>query len=134
MTKNAATETKLGKLHDKVADVMLNALETYDEVNEKAQASADEETPFIPLEPSAALLGAITKFLKDNEITCNTDESQKLSGLAARMASKERVTQRQPGQVVPLRDLPVTEEDAQRYGPVDTSAVDTETLKKLGLA
>lgn len=120
MTKNAATETKLGKLHDKVADVMLNALETYDEVNEKAQASADEETPFIPLEPSAALLGAITKFLKDNEITCNTDESQKLSGLAARMASKERVTQRQPGQVVPLRDLPVTE--------------DIDALKKLGLA
>lgn len=124
MTKKSAPEDKLGELHAKVADVMLKALDAIELANEKAPATDDEGNPLLPMEPSAALLGAITKFLKDNSITCNTEDSQSLSGLQQRLKDKPRLARPAPAEtqkVVPLREMPVTEDDA-------------EALQKLGLA
>jgi hypothetical protein len=131
MTKKAATEDKLGELHSKVADVMLKALDNYDQFNEKElQRTSDDEDagPALPLEPSAALIGAITKFLKDNDITCNTKASPAMTKLQDQLAKKARVS----ASVVPLRDMPVTEDVPQKRTTAKTDAVDDD-LKALGL-
>ena len=100
MSKNAAASGRLGQLHAKVAEVMLDCLNEYDAQKEtfrKANDIAlelrdDPNAPPVMLyfpEPSAALLGAITKFLKDNEITCNTDDGDTLSALDERLKNKK---------------------------------------------
>lgn len=102
MTVKAATETKLGELHAKVATVMTNALD----VVEKAQigyldADADDVGP-MP-EVSAPLLGVITKFLSDNKISCLIEESDAVGGLAATLAER-RKNRRTVGNVVHITD------------------------------
>ena len=123
VTKASAPEDKLGALHAKVADVMLKALDAIELANEKAPEQDDDGNSLPPMEPSAALLGAITKFLKDNNITCNTEDSQTMTGLQQRLKDKPRLARKAPAEtnVVPLRELPVTEDDAA-------------ALEKLGLA
>lgn len=130
MTKKAANEETLGTLHAKVAEVMLNALNSTDMLNEQIAADnekarqADQLDAIRDLiEPSPALLGAITKFLKDNEITCNTEDSVGLTALQQQLANKSRLPARPKNEgqkVVQLRELPVTE--------------DEDALRKLGLA
>jgi len=109
MTKNAATEGKLGQLHAKVADVMLSVLNSYDTmqrvVEEKLTTlEGGEELPQL-VEPSASLLGAITKFLKDNDVTCQPEENAALSDLERRLEHKRA----NRGNVVALRDVAVAE-------------------------
>ncbi len=108
MASNAATEAALGELHSKVAKVMTGALETIDIAQEvyKHQAEqvfADPES-IIPIEKppgvSPALLGAITKFLSDNSITCAPGESKELSELESTLERKRR--KRTVGNVIHL--------------------------------
>lgn len=87
----AASEDKLGKLHDKVADVLLEALDGeilpgYD--------NGDEIVPDKRMLPSAAIIAAATKFLKDNEITCVPAENNALGALEQKM--QERRARRGP--------------------------------------
>ena len=128
MTKTSAPEAKLGALHAKVADTLVNALDAHDKhlelvmsANEKAQAEGNEDAIRDLPELDTAVLSAAITFLKNNSITCNTEDSQSLSGLAARLAEKPKLAPKAPAKVVPLRDLPVTEADA-------------DALQKLGLA
>jgi len=53
----AAKETKLGKLHETVAQKYIDALNN-------------------PEECTAAMLSSAVKFLKDNDITCEADDPQ----------------------------------------------------------
>lgn len=62
MAKNAATEAALGSLHETLATVLTDAL--------KAEGGAP-----------AAVLAVAAKFLKDNDITCSVDESNKMGEL-----------------------------------------------------
>jgi hypothetical protein len=99
MSKASAKESLLGELHAKVAEIMLSALKAHDAKATLAMAALNrardaediegmvQAITLIP-EPNAALLGAITKFLKDNEITCNTDDSESMSALEQRMKAK----------------------------------------------
>ena len=126
MSKKAATEDKLGELHSKVADVMLNALDAYDEVEKlvvEREQEKEDGTTIVTIEarePSAALLGAITKFLKDNEITCNSAEAEGMTDLQKKLIEKRA----KRGKVVGLDGLPIQE-------PEDQS--DQSDLKALGL-
>jgi len=101
MAKNSANEAALGTLHAKVAQVFQQVLETYEarlavvntleqqeEVSEamlKAIINAD-------LDPNPAMMGAITKFLKDNSIAFDTEEVDTLSDTELRL--KQRRAQR----------------------------------------
>ncbi len=115
MTSKAAKTDKLGELHSRVAEVMLDALNNIEESNarlkelhEMIKAEKDEQPAFVPLEPSAALLNAITKFLKDNEITCNDDapSMQPLAGAVQNRAPGKRPT---VASKIVLEDLPLEE-------------------------
>lgn len=81
----AASENKLGKLHEKVAEVLLDAL---DGELLPGYGEGDEAVPEKRIPPSAAIIAAATKFLKDNEITCTPAENNALGELEARMAAR----------------------------------------------
>lgn len=68
----AASEKLLAQLHAKLTETMLKAL--------------DEDTV------SPTTLSAISKFLKDNEITCQIDSDDRMSDLQKALQNKRRVS------------------------------------------
>jgi hypothetical protein len=73
----AADERTLGGLHEKVTEALNQALDGdvipgYTEVNEATGEVT--QVPDRKLPPSAAIIAAATKFLKDNNITCAPSE------------------------------------------------------------
>lgn len=79
-----ATEGKLGDLHDKVADVLIGALDR----SEKLATATGEEV--FPIEVNPALISVATKFLKDNEITCQAGEGSKTQELQEQLNKRRR--------------------------------------------
>ena len=74
----AASEKKLGILHEKLADV-------FTELLDGVVIGVDEETgEETRLPPSAAILTAVNQFLKNNDITCAPDESNAIGKLKAK--------------------------------------------------
>lgn len=102
MTNKAATEGKLGSLHSKIADVMSNALDVTAKSQELYLEMADvTEDIGPPPEVSAPLLSVMVKFLNDNKISCQIEDSDAMSDLAAKLEAR-RKTRRQVGNVVHL--------------------------------
>jgi NADPH:quinone reductase-like Zn-dependent oxidoreductase len=105
MSNSAATEGSLGLLHAATARIMLQALKRYEDLDmDDIVIGADNGSGMVSVsipEPSAALLGAITKFLKDNNITCQIDASSEMSDLEKRLQAKGDTT----GKVVQLRTV-----------------------------
>jgi len=101
-----ATDKLLGELHGRVAKTMLEALEASDQ----AQGLLDEYETDLPndvvnyLKKSAmnnpALLTAVTKFLKDNSITCVIEDNNDMSELEERLKNKRH--KKRIGNVVPI--------------------------------
>lgn len=101
-----ATDKLLGELHGRVAKSMLDALEASDQ----AQALLDEYSEELPndvinyLSKSAgnnpALLTAVTKFLKDNSITCVIEDNSDMSELEERLQNKRN--KKRIGNVIPM--------------------------------
>ena len=75
MAKGASTEQALGNLHNKVTELFVKVLDEY------------EDTPELA---NPAMLGAITKFLKDNTITLESEALDELSEMEERLAAKKR--------------------------------------------
>jgi len=98
MAKNSANEAALGTLHAKVAEVFQRVLETYEkrlaiantfnpeEINEDMLTAVMDSN----LEPNPAMMGAITKFLKDNSIAFDTEEIAALSDTEQRLAQRRK--------------------------------------------
>ena len=75
MAKGALTEQSLGNLHNKVTELFVKVLDEY------------ESTPELA---NPAMLGAITKFLKDNSISLESEALDELSEMEERLAAKKR--------------------------------------------
>lgn len=111
MAKGAAKETQLGTLHARITDVFIKVIARYEErLNKMDSLTADEAENEFWQElfndaalPSPAMLSAVTKFLKDNEISFETERLAELSDQERRL--QERRAQR--GNVVSLTDLPI---------------------------
>lgn len=105
MTTSAANEEVLGTLHQKVATVMVRALEqievAQDKFDEAVAEGPAEDAVLIRPDVSPALLSAMTKFLADNKITCNPAESKAQSALEERLRNKGK--RRSVGNVVPFQ-------------------------------
>jgi hypothetical protein len=109
MAQGAAKEQQLGKLHAKITEVFLKVLDTYhkrldvvdgidpDEIEDQMIAELLSEGAM----PNPAMLSAITKFLKDNDIGFDTEKLAELSDQERRL--KERREKR--GTLVSLADL-----------------------------
>lgn len=79
-----ASNSVLGKLHEKLAEVMLEALD-----GEKfVDPESGEETVFKATNP--ALFTAIAKFLKDNDIVAVPETEDALTALKKRLAEKAK--------------------------------------------
>lgn len=83
----AASDKQLGALHLKVTEVLIEALD-----GEVIPGYTDDEGNVVQeerkLAPSAAIIAAATKFLKDNDITCDRDKGSALNELEERMAAQ----------------------------------------------
>lgn len=99
MSKNAASEEVLGKLHQKVAEAMIRAID-YVEQGQDAYEELGQPAEAVRPELSPAMLSAMTKFLADNSITANPAEENTTSELEKRLASKRK----RVGNVVPIRN------------------------------
>ena len=80
MTK--ATIDALAILHGKVAEVLTDALDL-------------EDCDGNAISPSPAIIAQATKFLKDNDITCDLNDSEDLQDL-------ERILQEKRGKVIQI--------------------------------
>lgn len=94
---NKATEQELSTLHKKVAETMVAALEQSDKASALLVKYLDTELPndvvrFLEeaKEINPSLLTSATKFLKDNNISCDVGEDEDLTKLENRLQSKRR--------------------------------------------
>lgn len=99
MAKGAANEHTLGKLHSHLARVFTKVLEKYERGMEAIDALPRDEVESELLEelmkisePNPAMLSAISKFLKDNDIGMDSDEVDQLNETERRLqeARKKR--------------------------------------------
>lgn len=115
MAKGAATEQKLGKLHDKVADIFARVLDTYHkrlDVADKIDVDELEDEMIAELfadniTPNPAMLSAITTFLKNNEIRFDSEQVDNVSQLQKRLDARRE----QRKSAVDLRTLKVVGDD-----------------------
>lgn len=111
MATGAAKEKQLGALHAKITEVFLKVLARYEARLDKidtldADRIEDEMLKEIFDEgamPNPAMLSAVTKFLKDNEISFDTEKLAELSDQERRL--KERKEKR--GNITTLTTLQV---------------------------
>jgi len=98
MPKNTATEQDLGGLHSKLAGILSKVLTGYEKKLDLATAvldAADPEDELVDvllqqnIEPSPAMLSAVAKFLKDNEITVSREELDALSAQEERLKNRK---------------------------------------------
>lgn len=88
MSNGAASESKLGALHDKLADLFLEALDLED--------------------VSPQMVNAARAFLKDNDIVCVPVADNRMSKLGNKLAAirnegKKRFKDGEPDNVTPIR-------------------------------
>ena len=97
MAKGAAKEGAMGSLHARVARVFEKVLATYEKRLDAAEAVGMGEVTDDVIEglmeenimPNPAMMAAITKFLKDNEIAFDTEEIAKLSATEERLRARK---------------------------------------------
>lgn len=92
-----ATEEQLAILHKKVAETMTDALDQADVAARLIIKYKDGELPddvvrFLEnaREVNPSLLTSATKFLKDNNISCDPEESSEVKDLEARLKAKRQ--------------------------------------------
>lgn len=95
MAKGAAKEESLGRLHSHLANVFTKVLEKYERGLEALDAIPRDEVEGDLIEalmelsePNPAMLSAISKFLKDNDIGMDTDEVEQLNATERRLAER----------------------------------------------
>lgn len=83
-----ATDAELGKLHKKLAQTLMAAIEP----REIAEVNEDGERHVLRVEyPSPGLLAVVAKFLKDNAITASIETDEQLAALQARLQKNNRM-------------------------------------------
>lgn len=110
MAKGAAREDKLGKLHSTLTQVFIRVLDRYLEQlepvsDEQIENEVVDEVLDI-FEPNPAMLSAISKFLKDNEIMYDSEQLDQLSATQRRLQEMKK----KRGNVVTLDNIPLAEE------------------------
>lgn len=77
----AASESTLGKLHEKVAHALTEQVEGYEEETEAGTKL---------IRPSPALLGAAIAFLKNNNITADAEDNAALRELGQALQARRK--------------------------------------------
>jgi len=87
---NKATESKLAALHNAVAQVLTEQV-----LHEEEETTFDGEgetvgTGIMLKTATPALLATAARFLKDNDITCDVEQDENMSGLKDLLSNKQR--------------------------------------------
>jgi len=93
MAKGASTEVQMGKLHLKLTELFLNILNKYENDLSAMDNVGDQLLDELMAEgnmPNPAMLGAITKFLKDNSISLESEALDELSEMEERLRVKKK--------------------------------------------
>jgi hypothetical protein len=93
MAKGASTEVQMGKLHLKLTELFLNILNKYENDLSAMDNVGEELLDELMAEgnmPNPAMLGAITKFLKDNSISLESEALDELSDMERRLVNKKK--------------------------------------------
>ena len=98
MARGAAKEQQLGALHAKITDVFIKVLARYearlDALENVTTENITEEILDKLLEdgamPNPAMLSAVTKFLKDNDIGFETEKLSELSDQERRLEERRK--------------------------------------------
>jgi|TARA_B110000908_G_C10025796_1_gene345013 hypothetical protein len=85
-----ATESKLAALHQAVAQVLTEQV-----LHEEEETTFDGEgetvgTGMMIKTATPALLATAARFLKDNDITCDVEQDENMSGLKDILSNKQR--------------------------------------------
>lgn len=83
-----ADEAKLTTIHDMVCDALIDGLTTK-QMEDYIDPDTGETSEGMKMPPSAAIIQAATKFLKDNNITCTPAKDNKLGELQAIMEARQ---------------------------------------------
>lgn len=98
MAKGAATENQLGALHSVLASIFLKVLEGYEkrlDTADKLINDTELEEDMLEavlaanIEPSPAMLSAISKFLKDNDISVDREALNALTAQEQRLKNRQ---------------------------------------------
>jgi len=97
VAKGAASKNTLGHMHSTLAKVMQRTLDKYlaaMSVMDNLNADEIEDALITALteiqEPNPAMLSAISKFLKDNDIGFDSEEIEELNSTARRLAERRK--------------------------------------------
>ena len=94
MAKGASTESQLGSLHNKLTALFTKILQRYeDDLDQMVDLDIEEallESLAPGRIPSPAMLSAVAKFLKDNDISLETEELNELSAMEERLEARKR--------------------------------------------
>jgi hypothetical protein len=112
MATGSAKEKQLGALHAKITDVFLKVLQRYEQRLDKIETIDPTEFESELLEelfsenamPNPAMLSAVTKFLKDNSISFDTEKLTELSDQERRLEERRK----NRGNIVSLTNLQVS--------------------------
>lgn len=84
-----ADEAKLALVHDMVTEALIDGLKGQ-QMPDYVDPDTEEVVKGATLPPSAAIIQAATKFLKDNNITCVPSEDNKLGELQAILNDRQK--------------------------------------------
>jgi hypothetical protein len=91
MAKGASTPVSMGKLHLKLTELFLTILNKYENDLSALDNVGDELLDGLAAEgmmPSPAMLSAVSKFLKDNDITMETETLDELTDMERRLKNR----------------------------------------------
>lgn len=97
----AATEGELGKLHEKVAKVMTNAINRV--ISKQENPDIDKDGNEVEAAVNPALLSVAVKFLDANKITCAPEKGNSVDELRNALERKQQA-RKSVGNVVHLHE------------------------------
>ena len=114
MSKKAANETDVGHLHSALTKVFTAVLKKYErqlEAIDSLPSGSDLEDGMIELlletaDPNPAMLSAVSKFLKDNDIMYDSSEIDELSNQQRRINA---LREARKGKLVSISDIPAVD-------------------------
>jgi len=90
MSKQKASESRLAALHNHVTEVLIEqVLHTEEETTFDGEGET-VMTGVMVRTATPALLATAARFLKDNDITCDVEQDENLSGLKDALSRKQR--------------------------------------------
>jgi hypothetical protein len=85
-----ATETKLAALHGAVAECLVEQIEAVEEETIFDENGLEQKTGNMVRTVTPATLAVATKFLKDNQITCEIEQNENMETLSDLLSKKQQ--------------------------------------------